>query len=262
MRRYAEGMRAILTFFVMLLGASLAFGENPAIAPGLAVPDMEQIVPGVYVKQLAPGVWVDTFIGKAGGAPYAANGLLLISGDSSVLVDPGWAPEQTKALLAFATDRLKHPVKKAVITHWHEDRAAGIGVLREAKIETIALDLTAEALARKSRPVPEHLLTQSQLPYSDPMGFEIFYPGPGHTPDNIVVYLPQQKILDGGCFLKSANVKSLGNLEDADVKEWPKSLERVAKRYTEATIVIPGHGPITGDPLAATRALLQAAGQK
>ena len=128
MRRYAEGMRAILTFFVMLLGASLGFAENPAIAPGLAVLDMEQIAPGVYVKQLAPEVWVDTFIGKADGAPYAANGLLLISGDSSVLVDPGWASDQTKALLAFATDRLKHPVKKAVITHWHEDRAAGIAV--------------------------------------------------------------------------------------------------------------------------------------
>ena len=64
MRRYAEGMRAILTFCVLLAAVS-AFAENPAIAPGLAVPDMEQIAPGVYVKQLAPDVWVDTFIGKA-----------------------------------------------------------------------------------------------------------------------------------------------------------------------------------------------------
>jgi metallo-beta-lactamase class B len=259
-------MRTILVRFLILLvgltGCCSAFAENPAIGPGLAVPDMEQIAPGVYVKQLAPDVWVDTFIGKAEGAPYPANGLLLVSGDLSVLVDPGWAPEQTKALLAFAKERLGRPVKKAVITHWHEDRAAGIAVLRAEEIETIALDLTAEALAKKSRPVPEHLFTRAQLPYSDPMGFEIFYPGPGHTADNIVVYLPKQKILDGGCFLKSANVTGLGNLEDADLVAWPKSLQNLAERYPEAKVVIPGHGPIAGDPIGATRVLLRAAGKK
>jgi metallo-beta-lactamase class B len=259
-------MRTILVRFLILLvgltGCCSAFAENPAIGPGLAVPDMEQIAPGVYVKQLAPDVWVDTFIGKAEGAPYPANGLLLVSGDLSVLVDPGWAPEQTKALLAFAKERLGSPVKKAVITHWHEDRAAGIAVLRAEEIETIALDLTAEALAKKSRPVPEHLFTRAQLPYSDPMGFEIFYPGPGHTADNIVVYLPKQKILDGGCFLKSANVTGLGNLEDADLVAWPKSLQNLAERYAEAKVVIPGHGPIAGDPIGATRVLLRAAGKK
>jgi metallo-beta-lactamase class B len=259
-------MRTILVRFLILLvgltGCCSAFAENAAIGPGLAVPDMEQIAPGVYVKQLAPDVWVDTFIGKAEGAPYPANGLLLVSGDSSVLVDPGWAPEQTKALLAFAKERLGRPVKKAVITHWHEDRAAGIAVLRAEEIETIALDLTAEALPKKSRPVPEHLFTRAQLPYSDPMGFEIFYPGPGHTADNIVVYLPKQKILDGGCFLKSANVTGLGNLEDADLVAWPKSLQNLAERYPEAKVVIPGHGPIAGDPIGATRVLLRAAGKK
>ncbi len=259
-------MRAILVRFLILLvvltaGCS-AFAENPAIGPGFAVADMEQIAPGVYVKQLAPDVWVDTFIGKADGAPYPANGLLLVSGNSSVLVDPGWAPEQTKALLAFAKERLGRPVKKAVITHWHEDRAAGIAVLRTAKIETIALDLTAQALARKSRPIPEHLFTRARLPYSDPMGFEIFYPGPGHTADNIVVYLPKQKILDGGCFLKSANVTGLGNIEDANLTAWPRSLERVAERYPRAKVVIPGHGPIAGDPIGATQVLLRAAGKK
>src|SRR5664280_364695 len=257
----AKVVRFLVLLMVLAAGSS-AFAENPAIGPGLAVPDMEQIAPGVYVKQLAPDVWVDTFVGKADGAPYPANGLLLVSGDSSVLVDPGWAPEQTKALLAFAKERLGRPVKKAVITHWHEDRAAGIAVLRAEEIETIALDLTAEALAKKSRPVPEHLFTRAQLPYSDPMGFEIFYPGPGHTADNIVVYLPKQKILDGGCFLKSANVTGLGNLEDADLVAWPKSLQNLAERYPEAKVVIPGHGPIAGDPMEATRVLLRAAGKK
>jgi metallo-beta-lactamase class B len=261
MRRYAGEMRAILTrlvaLFLVLTAGCFTFAENPVIPPGLAVPDMEQIAPGVYVKQLAPDVWVDTFIGKADGNPYPANGLILVSGDASVLVDPGWAPDQTKALIAFAKERLKSPAKKAVITHWHEDRAAGIAVLRAAKIETIALDLTAQALAKRSRPVPEHVFTPAELPYADPMGFEIFYPGPGHTPDNIVVYLSKQKVLDGGCFLKAANVKSLGNMEDADVKAWPASLERVAGRYPKATIVIPGHGPTIGDAIASTRALLQ-----
>ena len=73
-----------------------------------------------------------------------------------------------------------------------------------------------------------------------PNQIEVFYPGPGHSVDNVVVYIPQQQLLFGGCFVKE---QSLGNLEDADIDRWPESAQHLLDRYQDARIVIPGHGP-------------------
>ena len=72
----------------------------------------------------------------------------------------------------------------------------------------------------------------------------MFYPGAGHTQDNIVVWLPKQKILFGGCFVKSIHSKNLGNMEDASVKDWPKSIQKVINKYPNIKIVVPGHGKV------------------
>ena len=38
-------------------------------------------------------------------------------------------------------------------------------------------------------------------------------------------------------------------MADADLAEWPTSVERIQKHYPEAEVVIPGHG-LPGGPLA------------
>jgi hypothetical protein len=43
---------------------------------------------------------------------------------------------------------------------------------------------------------------------------EAYYPGEGHSKDNITVWLPQSKILFRGCFVKALGAKDLGNLSD------------------------------------------------
>ncbi|MDF4756393.1 GIM family subclass B1 metallo-beta-lactamase, partial [Vibrio parahaemolyticus] len=71
-----------------------------------------------------------------------------------------------------------------------------------------------------------------------------FYPGKGHTEDNIVVWLPQYNMLVGGCLVKSASAKDLGNITDAYVNEWSTSIENVLKRYENINFVVPGHGEV------------------
>ncbi len=70
------------------------------------------------------------------------------------------------------------------------------------------------------------------------MKVETFYPGKGHTEDNIVVWLPQYNILAGGCLVKSAEAKDLGNVADAYVNEWSTSIENVLKRYGNINSVV------------------------
>jgi glyoxylase-like metal-dependent hydrolase (beta-lactamase superfamily II) len=84
---------------------------------------------------------------------------------------------------------------------------------------------------------------------------ELFFPGAGHSRDNVVVWFPRQQILHGGCLVKSVTSKDLGNLADAVVADWADTVKRVQTRYPGAKKVIPGHGTSRGDPLAFTLAL-------
>jgi hypothetical protein len=87
-------------------------------------------------------------------------------------------------------------------------------------------------------------------------GCELFFPGAGHTRDNIVAWLPHHRIIFGGCFLKSVTSADLGNLADAVVPAWTDSLQRVCTRYPDPRITVAGHGTIAGDLYAQTLALL------
>jgi len=52
---------------------------------------------------------------------------------------------------------------------------------------------------------------------------------------------PRHKILFGGCIIKPLSAKGLGNIKDANLKEWPRLVKRIIKRYPRVQIVVPGH---------------------
>ena len=84
--------------------------------------------------------------------------------------------------------------------------------MKERGIKAHSTALTA-ALAKKNgyeEPLGD-LQTVTNLKFGN-MKVETFYPGKGHTGDNIVVWLPQYNILAGGCLVKSADAKDLGTL--------------------------------------------------
>lgn len=76
--------------------------------------------------------------------------------------------------------------------------------------------------------------------------FETFYPGEGHAPDNIVVWLEKEKILHGGCFVKSSEATDLGNIKESNLRAWPVSLEKTKKKFPKPAYIIPGHQDWTG----------------
>jgi metallo-beta-lactamase class B len=75
---------------------------------------------------------------------------------------------------------------------------------------------------------------------------EVFFPGPTHTYDNLVVYIPSKEILFGGCMIVSAEANKLGFIEDGNVNEWTKSIDNVKSQYVDIKIVVPGHGKVGG----------------
>lgn len=220
---------------------------TPDFAADVALghPSADEIPLGkVRLRQIRDGVWVHVATQVFGGEVYPSNGLIVRDGDGLLLVDPAWGGENTAALLAAIETEIGLPVRRAISTHFHDDRVAGVDTLEAAGVTTFATPLTRQLAAAEGNEVPTHILENLEEP-GDAIRIgpvEVFYPGPGHTPDNLVVYVPEVRVLFGGCAIHESARTTAGNVADADVETWPASVRRVQVRYPEAEIVVPGHG--------------------
>lgn len=202
----------------------------------------------IEVTPAGKGVYVHTSYGSYKGASVPSNGLLLDTREGVVLIDSPWGNEQTTQLLQWVDQHLKKKVILTVVTHAHADRMGGIKALREGSVRVVSTPLTALNAERIADEVdhlkPEPAITVDTVLSVAPFRVEVFYPGKGHAPDNVVVWLPERKLLFGGCFIKSTEATNLGNLADADVAAWQESLRKVMQKYPEALTIVPGHGEL------------------
>ena len=190
----------------------------------------------------------------ASGTP--ANGLIAITDKGLLLVDTGWNDAQTEAILDWGRAYLKQDWVGAVITHDHADRDGGVGALLRRRIPVAALDLTVKKLAARGIRSVAVLFTTEAVSMADPRGFEAYYPGRGHAPDNIVVAFPWSNILFGGCLVKAPEAAELGFTGDADLASWVEALRRVGARYAKMPAIVPGHGAVEGATIQHTLDLL------
>jgi metallo-beta-lactamase class B len=102
--------------------------------------------------------------------------------------------------------------------------------------------LTAKLAKEYGYPSPKPTLDVKPVMKVGDTVIEAFYPGEGHSKDNITVWLPQYKLLFGGCLIKSLDAKDLGNLSDANVEQWDDSVKKVIEKYQHVETVVPGHG--------------------
>jgi metallo-beta-lactamase class B VIM len=230
-------------------------------------PTADEIPPGeVRIREVADGVWVHVATRAIGrDIVFPSNGLIVRDGDGLLLVDPAWGGANTAALLAAIASEIGLPVRRAVSTHFHDDRVAGVDTLAAAGVATLATPLTRRLAAAEGNEVPTYSLDGLERPGSAVrFGLvEVFFPGAGHTRDNLVVYVPGAGVLFGGCAVHEVSRRTAGNVADADVGAWAASIRRVQARYPEARLVVPGHGAPGGPELLDhTIAIVEAHGER
>ena len=236
----------------LLLGVTPGMGQTAEPAAE-TVPGMPRMDTGdLELRELSPGVWLHTsyYVYPLGGR-FPANGLVVKEGDGVVLVDTAWGEMLTAVLLERIRRDIGLPVRRAVLTHAHYDRSAGADVLEAVNIPVFAHPRTQELTSASGTPTPQEVFPAlAEAGSSLKLGaLEIFYPGPGHAEDNLMVWLPEKGLLFGGCAVRPKAARTLGNLADANLEAWPQSLGRVLERYSEIKTVVPGHGDVGGPEL-------------
>ena len=211
----------------------------------------------VFVEELEQGLWRHVshkFMPPAGQVP--SNGLVIELPSGALVVDTAWNDEQTATLLNWVEEHVGF-VKAVIVTHAHDDRMGGIEEVHRRGIPTYGLEATSTlAKAQGLASLTNTFGPTSKISLAEfGVAGEIFYPGPGHTPDNIVVWLEASQTLFGTCMVRAADW-GIGNLADAMPKDWLVSATVLVERYAAARRVVPGHGDIGGGELLTRTRLL------
>ncbi len=216
-----------------------------------------QLAPDVFVEKLEEGIWRHVSYKKLPGiGPFPSNGLIVQFGEEVLLIDSAWNDTQTKLILDWTQKELHALPSVAVLTHAHEDRLGGIHEIHSRGIQTVASRLTAELTRKQGLESPQHTFDgRKEIVVLSEHPIQVQYPGPGHTQDNVVVWIPDKDILFGGCLIKDAQAKSVGNTKGADLVQWPETVKKVYQEFQQARIVVPGHGDPSGIEEAITRTL-------
>ncbi len=224
-----------------------------ALAFPLSVPALAQ----VKVEKLAEGVWAtQTFQG--------CNVGWFVIGEDVILVDSGLNAEAANAVLQRIRETTGKPVRYLVITHAHGDHAGGAATLVAAGAEVICAENAAgpllsalraapaqtpksnargkKVVASKSPAKPRVLAVSERLRFlGSPRSAEIYYLGPAHTSGDLIVVLPEDKILFSGDLALHG---LLPYMRSADME--PRGWELILSRLVGLPVdrVVPGHGDI------------------
>ncbi|WP_394700380.1 subclass B1 metallo-beta-lactamase [uncultured Bacteroides sp.] len=223
------------------------------------VAEKTTVGPGMEVTKLSDKAYFYVSyddMGSFGVVP--CNGLILVNGGEAALLDTPATDERTAILVDWIKNTLHAKLTKFIPNHWHSDCMGGLSYLQKIGVESYANQMTIDIAREKKLPVPDHGFIDSLTVKLGDMDLCCYYPGGGHAADNIVVWIPSEKILFGGCMVKDVHAKGLGNLSDAVLDEWPATIGKVIKKYPDARVVIPGHGDMGGKELLLhTQELLQ-----
>jgi metallo-beta-lactamase class B len=188
----------------------------------------------------------------------AANGLIFINQHNAFLFDTPWTDSLTEELVTYMKDKMGLEISGFIPNHWHADCMGGLGCLQGHKIPSYANQKTIDIARSKNLPVPAHGFKDSITLYLNNEVIKCYFLGAAHSLDNVVVWIPSEKILFPGCMVKSLNSTDLGNITDGDLKAYPGTIDKVIKKFSTAKFVIPGHGQFGGlDLLKHTRYLLK-----
>jgi metallo-beta-lactamase class B len=195
----------------------------------------------ISIEHLKDNCYIFTSWGMAGNTPFPANGLYIVTDKGVVVIDTPWGEDESQQLIDSVFSRHHKKIILSISTHFHADRTGGINVFKKGGIKTYSSLHTLKLCKQNGEPQAAYYFTKDTTFTIGGVTLQTYYPGEGHTKDNIVVWVPQQKILYGGCFIKSTDTNDIGNVADANVKAWPQSVENVMHKFPNPAYIIPGH---------------------
>ena len=214
----------------------------------LPEPEIVEVSAGVFAYIQHDGSW-------------CLNNPAFVAAADQVIAIDACATERRTRLFREAIGRLsEQPVRTLVNTHAHLDHTFGNYLFAEDAVIVGHTNCRAEILhdapelparARQMFPsvewgaievVAPSLTFEDRLSlYAGELELELIYVSPAHTNTDVVVWLPERKVVIAGdiVFHRGTPFALMGS-----VAGWLEALDRL--RALGAETIVPGHGPIAG----------------
>ena len=258
-------LRALLGSFVLY---GLAFGQvrptdNVQLKP-------IQVAPHTYFIQGYPEM------GSSANQNFISNAGFVVTPAGVVVVDALGSPTLAQKLIAEIKVITSQKIVAVVVSHYHADHVYG---LQEFKKIGATIYAQGEGRNYLSSETAKQRLIASRVDFAPwvnantklisadvwidqklkltigGVDFLISRVGPAHAPEDLMVYVPSEKVLFAGDLVFRGRIPFVGS---ADSKGWLLALDEIEK--LNPTIVIPGHGAYsskTAEDIAFTRAYLK-----
>lgn len=197
--------------------------------------------PPLQIASLTGDFYIYTTYNTYESQQVPANGMYLVTDAGVVMFDTPWDTTQFQPLLDSIAIRHHKKVVMCFATHWHSDKTAGLEYYRQLGIPTYTTVSTDELSKQNNKKRAEFLMLKDTVFQVGQYTFETYYPGEGHTSDNIVVWFEKEKILYGGCLIKGADAENLGYLGDGNTTEYATTLKNVQQKCQNPKFIVVAH---------------------
>lgn len=213
----------------------------------------EVVVPGVYAV-ITPARDFPSVENRG----WNSNSTFVVTNDGVLVIDSGSSETIGKALrqvIAGVTDK---PVRWIINTHGHGDHWLGNAALADARTEIIASSTVRNRIEKEgnewvarfnamtagatgeSRVVKPNQVYDARVAIAfGELKAELLPSGDGHSPGDLAVWLPQQKVLVGGDVLYTKRAPATF---DSKLQHWIAFLKEL--EALKPVKIVPGHGPV------------------
>lgn len=191
------------------------------------------------VEKVADGIWMAR-------TSAGSNASWFVVGEEVIAVDAGSDAETGRAVLEKIQETAHKPVRYLIVTHAHGDHGGGAGAFAAAGADVVCQENAAPALMPIVTPASR--TKSGTLAFSERLALVggsrrvvAYFLGPAHSSGDILVYLPDDKVLFPGD-LVLATAGPYMQSPDVDPAGWESVLVRLSQLDVEK--IVPGHGGI------------------
>lgn len=253
------------TFWTSALAAAfiaLASAPAPALAQSAAA-----VARAVAPQQVSASAWFvqgEAALGSPANRNFISNAGFVVTPAGVVVIDALGSPQLAKDLLAQIARITPLPVTHVIVTHYHADHVYGLQEFKRVGATIVAhrggmdylnSDTAAARLAASRVELAPWIDADTHLVPADRwidgptdlvvggVRLEIIPVGPAHTPEDVVIWLPSEKVLFAGDIVFRGRIPYVGQ---ADSRHWIAALDTLLK--LDPAVLVPGHGALSTAP--------------
>ena len=263
-QQYRIGILSIALMAVCFAGMPIAQAQTsntPQVrADGTIQVKAIQVAPNTYFVQGVPEM------GSKQNQNFISNAGFVVTPKGVVVIDALGSPVLAQKLIQEIRKVTKQKIVAVVLTHYHADHVYGLQEFKRLGATIYAqrdgLNYLSSETAKQrliasrtdfapwvnenTRLVPADVwIDQSKTIRVGGVEFRISRVGPAHAPEDLIVFIPSEKVLFAGDLVFRGRIPFVGN---ADSRGWMSALDEIQKQNPK--IVVPGHGSYSTNPLA------------